>query len=89
MEFRWNAWNIEHLASHGVAPEEVEAVVRAAARPYPLHRADGKWLVWGRGRGGRLLQVIYLVDDDGTVFVVHARPLNDAEKRRFRRGGKP
>jgi hypothetical protein len=28
MEFRWNAWNIEHIAEHGVTPEEAEAVVQ-------------------------------------------------------------
>jgi uncharacterized DUF497 family protein len=41
--------------------------------------------VWGRGRSGRFLQVVFILDDDDTVFVIHARPLTDREKRRFRR----
>lgn len=87
MDFRWNQWNIDHIAKHGVAPEDVEMVVHGAKRPYPLHREDDKWLVWGRGRGGRLLQVVFVLDEDGTVYVIHARPLTEKEKRRWRRGG--
>jgi len=85
MDFRWNDWNIEHIAEHGVDPEEAELVIRRAERPYPTHRGDGKWLVWGRGRGGRLIQVVFVEDEDGTVYVIHARPLTEHEKRRWRR----
>ena len=85
MVFRWNAWNVEHIAAHGVTPDEAEVVVRGARSPYPCYRYDGKWLVWGRGRGGRLLQVVFVIDEDGTLFVIHARPLTDKEKRRYRK----
>ena len=70
---------------HGVTTAEAESVVENAASPYPLHREDDKWLVWGRGRGGRLLQVVFVIDDDDSVYVIHARPLTDREKRSFRR----
>jgi hypothetical protein len=43
--------------------------------------------VWGRGRGGRLLQVV--LDDDDTIFVIHARPLTAGEKRRYLKRAKP
>jgi uncharacterized DUF497 family protein len=85
MDFRWNAWNIEHVERHGVDLEEAEDVVANAAPPFPLSRSDDKWLVWGRGRGDRLLQVVFLLDEDDTVFIIHARPLTEGEKRRFRR----
>ncbi len=85
MHFRWNNWNVEHIGRHGVTPDEAELVVRHAKRPYPLYREDDKWLVWGRGHGGRLLQVIFVIDDEGSLFVIHARPLTDKEKRRYRR----
>lgn len=85
MEFRWNEWNLDHVAKHGVDPEEAEEVVRNARRPYPRRTADDRWFVWGRGRGGRLLQVVFLRDVDRTVYVIHARPLNENEKRRYRR----
>ncbi|MGO8745340.1 MAG: hypothetical protein ACLQNE_05070 [Thermoguttaceae bacterium] len=85
MEFRWNEWNVEHIAEHGVSPVEAERVVEAARRPYPLARPDDKWLVIGRGSGGRWLQVVYVLSPEDTVFVIHARPLTDREKRRQRK----
>ena len=85
MEFRWNEWNLDHIAVHGVTPEEAERVVENAEPPYPEGREDGKLLVIGRSDGGRWMQVIYVQDDDDTAFVIHARPLDDGEKRRYRR----
>jgi uncharacterized DUF497 family protein len=88
MDFRWNDWNIEHIGKHGVSPQEAEMVVRCARAPFPRRIEDDKWLVWGRGEGGRFLQVIFVSDTDETVYVIHARPLNEQEKRRFRRRNK-
>lgn len=85
MDFRWNEWNVEHIARHGVAPEEAENVVRFAKNPFPRKIEEDKWLVWGRGTGGRFLQVIYVMDQDRTVYIIHARSLDRREKRRFRR----
>jgi uncharacterized DUF497 family protein len=85
VDFRWIEWNIEHLALHGVDPEEAEEVVRAASAPYPKRIADHKLLVWGAGRGGRLLQVIFVLDEDQTAFVIHARQLTNREKSILRR----
>lgn len=56
--------------------------------PFPIKIEEDKWLVVGRGRGGRFLQVIYVVDPDKTVFIIHARPISEREKRRLRRRGK-
>lgn len=89
MKFRWNQWNIEHISEHGVLPGEAEAIVVTASRPYPLWQAEDKWLVWGPGAGGRLLQVVYVLDEDDQVYVIHARPLTDKEKQRHRRRTNP
>lgn len=85
MLFRWNGWNEEHIAAHGVEPEEAEDVVLGARPPFPLGQADEKYLVWGSTTSGRLLQVVFVIDPDDTVFVIHARPLTEREKRRYRR----
>ena len=85
MQFRWNEWNLDHVAEHGVSPEEAEWVVKHAGPPYPERRDEDKWRVAGRGRGGRWLQVVFVFDPDDTVYVIHARPLRDHEKRRARR----
>ena len=85
MEFRWNGWNLEHVSKHGVDWDEAERVVENAVAPYPERREDDKWRVVGQERGGRFIQVVYLVDEDDTVYIIHARPLTEAEKRRYRR----
>jgi uncharacterized DUF497 family protein len=85
MEFRWNEWNIEHIGKHGVRPDEAELVISTARSPFPRKIPDDKWLVWGKGSGGRFIQVIFVLDEDETIYVIHARPLTDQEKRRYRR----
>ena len=85
MHFRWNLWNIEHLARHSVTPVEAEEVVRGARPPYPEYRGDGKWRVIGQTGTGRFLHVVFVVHPDQTIYVIHARDLTDAEKRRYRR----
>ncbi len=85
MEFRWSVWNVEHVGQHGVLPWEAEEVVSRARRPYPTRRADDKWLVQGRTVDGRYFQVVYVLDDDGRAFVIHARPLTARERRRLTR----
>jgi uncharacterized DUF497 family protein len=85
MQFRWIDWNRDHIGQHGVEPIEAEMVVRNAKPPFPDQIGDDKMYVAGRGFGGRFVQVIYILDPDDTVFVIHARPLNDREKKRLRR----
>lgn len=84
-EFRWNDWNVDHIARHGVTPNEAEEVVNRARRPWPRVMGDGRFIVLGQTDDGRYLQVAYVFDPDDTVFVIHARPLTNREKRRYRR----
>jgi uncharacterized DUF497 family protein len=86
MEFRWNEWNLLHIAKHGINAEEAETVVVHARSPWP-RGVDSKYLVWGRGRAGRLLQVIFVLDNDFTKYIIHARLLNEREKHLYRRAG--
>jgi uncharacterized DUF497 family protein len=92
--FRWIGWNRDKIARHGVSPAEAEHVVNRARRPYPKRAGDDKWIVIGSAAKGRQIQVVFLYDDDersdeDTIFVIHARPLTDAEKRRQRRRKRP
>ena len=84
-EFRWNAWNVDHIAEHGVAPEDAERVVNNARSPWPEKIGDGKWRVWGRTHDGIYLQVIYIFSPNDVVFVIHAMPLTERQKRQYRR----
>ena len=85
MEFRWIEWNVEKVRKHGVEPEEAEQAVCNARRPFPQENYDDRWLVLAQSDGGRYLQVVYLIDADRTIFVIHARPLTEQEKRRLRK----
>jgi uncharacterized DUF497 family protein len=83
--FRWNDWNIDHIGRRGIAPEDAQYVIERCRPPYPESIGEGKRLVFGKTRDGLYVQVIYVLDEDDTAFVIHARPLNDVEKRRYRR----
>jgi uncharacterized DUF497 family protein len=85
MEFRWIEWNVDTCLKHGVPPEEAEQVVRNARRPYPRKLDDEKTIVSGQTDAGRYLQVIYLIEEDDALSVIHAMPLTKRRKRNFRR----
>jgi len=83
--YRWNDWNIGHIADHGMSPAEAEFIVDHARPPYPQMIGEGKRLVMGQSPAGVYGQAIYVLDEDGTAYVIHCRPLTDRERRRFRR----
>jgi uncharacterized DUF497 family protein len=82
VEFRWNGWNLDHATRHGVSTRESESLVR---RGPARQIGDNKYRVRGRGAGERFIQVIYLIEPSRSVYVIHARPLTDREKRQYRR----
>jgi uncharacterized DUF497 family protein len=84
-EFRWNVRNLDHIGEHGVRQADAEMVVNHPARGFPRREAEWKYRVWGRTSDGRYLQVVYVFDPPGVIYVIHARPLTDAEKRRLKR----
>jgi uncharacterized DUF497 family protein len=57
--FRWNTWNIDHIAEHGVVPEDAEHVVNHSRPPWPQKIGDERWRVWGQTGNGTFLQVIH------------------------------
>lgn len=81
-EFRWVRWNLDHATRHGVSVAECEQVVRAGRY---RQTAGGKYRAAGRGKGGRWVQVVFVLTEDDEVFVIHARPLTESEKRQERR----
>lgn len=81
VEFRWNEWNLEHATTHGCTVEEIESVVRNAGHGWPRKEENGKYKIEGRGRGDRMIRVIYVIDPDGTLYVIHAMPLTTRRRR--------
>jgi len=85
----WMKKTVEQLEQEITIQPIGRVPTKSISRPgfsyIPMYRGDGKYLVQGCGSGGRWLQVIYVLDDDGTLFVIHARAMIDREKRRHRR----
>ena len=83
--FRWNHWNSDHIAAHGMSMADAEYVANHAKNPYPRYEGDGRYRVIGQTPAGQYVQVVFVFDPPNVVYVIHARPLNDREKRRHRR----
>jgi uncharacterized DUF497 family protein len=81
VDFRWNEWNEDHATKHGITASEAEQVVINAIRPWPRFVGRGKWMVEGRGQGNRFVRVVYLVDPDDTLYIIHAMPLISRRRR--------
>jgi hypothetical protein len=84
LTFRWNDWNLDHVTRHGVSVIESENVIRRASPPWPHRTGVGKWMVEGRGQGDRPIRVVYLIDPDKTIYIIHAMPLTTRRRRRSR-----
>ena len=74
--------NTEHIARHHVNPDEVEE----ACWTLPVVRRGkyGRLAVYGRTLVGRYLLVILAPKTGGDYYVITARPMTQAERRRYR-----
>jgi uncharacterized protein len=65
----WNKWNIDHIAKHGVRPDEARYILEHAKPPYPQKMGEGKYVVKGQTGQGRYLQVIFIELGDDEVDI--------------------
>ena len=85
-EFVWPPDRIDHIAQHGVTPEEVEQVCFG----HPLvQRAVSQgenpvYYILGQTDEGRYLFCVVIRFPDGKGYPVTARLMSDKEKRRYR-----
>ncbi|MBB5234894.1 BrnT family toxin [Deinococcus budaensis] len=88
MAFDWDDANSEHVARHGVEPEEAEAAAtdpdRVAAPAYRAKNGERRQAVTGKTEAGRILTVV-LTRRGGLFRVVTAREANVSERRAYRR----
>jgi len=81
----WNDWNLDHATKHGCRIEEIESVVRRELVSRRQRKCGSqKWIVAGRGIGDRVLEVVFVVDPEETIYVIHAMPLSTRRRRRSR-----
>jgi hypothetical protein len=86
-EFVWPAERIEHIADHGVTPEEVEDVCFGISLVLRA-KSEGEnpvYYVLGQTDSGRYLFCVVIRFPDGKGYPVTAREMTAKEKRRYRK----
>lgn len=80
---QWDDDNVEHIARHGVSPEEAEQACRL--RPKVRRGRCGRYLVLGRTRAGRYLLLVLTYLGSGEGRVITARDMDSRERALYRR----
>jgi uncharacterized protein len=85
-EFVWPQERLDHIAEHGVTPEEVEEI--CFGRSLVLRaKSEGEnpvYYVLGQTAAGRYLFCVVIRFPEGVGYPVSARPMTAKEKRRYR-----
>ena len=85
-DFIWPDDRIEHIARHGVRPDEVEQVCfgKPLVRRSKSRGENPVYYVQGQTETGRYLFCVVIRFPDGNGYPVTAREMTPKEKRRFR-----
>ncbi len=86
-EFVWPEERIEHIARHGVTPEEVEEVCfgRSLVQRTKSEGRNPVYYILGQTEAGRYLFCVVIGFSDGKGYPVTAREMTAKEKRRYRK----
>lgn len=79
----WDSWNVDHIARHKVAPEEVEEICHGS--PVVQQGSKGRSLVFGSTKSGKMLTVVLDPEDEGVYYPVTARPASKRERAIYQR----
>lgn len=88
--FDWDEHNTDHIADHGLDPDEVEEAFhdpRRIARSTYNTVSERRSAIVGATAAGRLLFVVF-TSRHGLIRVVTARDATTMERRRYRTRGK-
>jgi len=86
-EFEWDDNNIEHIARHGVFPDEVEDVAFDDA-PWIRKGRKGTRYMLGYTVAGRYLFVVYVLKGKGIARVITSMDMDDKTKKLYKKRGK-
>lgn len=83
----WSEDRKEHIARHGVTPEEVEEVCFGLSliQRVKSRKKNPVYYIFGQTDSGRYLFCVVIQFPEGTGYPVTARPMTDKEKRRYTR----
>jgi uncharacterized DUF497 family protein len=81
---QWDDWNREHIAKHGVTPEEADEVL--ASEPVVRKTYKERYQLLGPTRSGRILSVIVGQDPEPphSWYVFSARPASRRERQTYK-----
>ncbi|MBI1869704.1 MAG: BrnT family toxin [Chlamydiae bacterium] len=83
-EIVWDEDSVEHIARHGVVPEEVEAVCFSHSSYLDKGRT-GRHYVTGQTHAGRYLFIVVGFLNRREVEIITARDMDEKEKYRYKR----
>ena len=86
-ELIWPQDRVDHIALHGVFPEEVEDVCFGGSLVQRA-KSEGKspvYYILGQTTAGRYLFCVVIQLPDGNGYPVTARPMTRSERQRFER----
>ncbi len=86
-DFEWDDDNIEHIAKHGVSPDEVEGVA-FDDEPWVKKGRDGTRYLLGYTVAGRYLFVVCVLKGKGSATVITALDMDDKTRKLYKRRGK-
>ena len=86
MEFDWDAANVEHIARHGITPEECEQAYAKGPLviEHQIRQGERRMLCLGETPAGRLLTFV-ITQRRGRIRIVTAHPMHP-KQREFYRG---
>ncbi|MFL6180634.1 MAG: BrnT family toxin [Actinomycetes bacterium] len=85
-DIEWDDANIEHLARHGITPDEVEDLLEGrTVRLRMATDAPDRFPVLGRTSSGRYLLIIYQEKPYGVIRPFTGRDMRPHERRLYER----
>jgi len=89
VEFEWDDDNVEHLAGHGISPEEAEQVLSGpSVRTRGGTRAPDRFRALGRTTGGRYLLLICQLKSGGLIRPFSGWEMRPHERQLYERQSK-
>jgi uncharacterized protein len=85
--FDWDDGNVEHIARHGLDPDDVEEALldpRRIGAPARNSEGERRWAVLGATISGRIVLVVF-TRGVGLVRVITAHDAVAAQRRRHRK----
>lgn len=86
-DFEWDDDNVEHIARHGVSPDEVESAA-FDDEPWVKKGRGGTRYLLGYTVAGRYLFVVYILKGKGRARAITAMDMDDTTRKLYKRRGK-